>query len=103
MKKLMTSIMILIISIVFISADNSRLITGKVMDDQGAALPGVNVLVKNSKRGVVTDYNGEYKISVYPSDKSLVFSFIGYEVEEVKIEGKNIINVKMQASQIFNG
>jgi hypothetical protein len=50
MKKLMTSIMILIISIVFISADNSRLITGKVMDDQGAALPGVNVLVKNSKR-----------------------------------------------------
>jgi Ca-activated chloride channel family protein len=101
MKKLMTSIMILIISIVFISADNSRLITGKVMDDQGAALPGVNVLVKNSKRGVVTDYNGEYKISVYPSDKSLVFSFIGYEVEEVKIEGKNIINVKMQASQIL--
>jgi Ca-activated chloride channel family protein len=71
------------------------------MDDQGAALPGVNVLVKNSKRGVVTDYNGDYKISVYPSDKSLVFSFIGYEVEEVKIEGKNIINVKMQASQIL--
>jgi Ca-activated chloride channel homolog len=100
MKKLMSSIIILILSIVFISADSSRLITGKVTDDQGAALPGVSVIIKNSKRGVVTDYNGEYKITVYPSDNTLIFSFIGYEVEEVKIEGKNIINVKMQASLV---
>ena len=87
----------LIIYALFIAAGNSTVITGKVIDDQGTPLAGVNVTVKNFSRTTITDINGKYQLSVLPEDKTLVFSFTGYETREVKI------NITSAIYTIFTG
>ncbi len=71
-------------------------ITGKVTSsDDGLPLPGVNVIVKDTNNGTVTDMDGNYKLSVPENAEALVFSFIGYTRKEVLIEAKSIINVEL--------
>lgn len=69
-----------------------QLVSGKVTDDQGGELPGVNVLVKGTSSGTSTDANGNYTIQV-SGDDILVFSFIGYETQEVSVSGRSVVNV----------
>ncbi len=72
------------------------IITGKVVDENGLEMPGVTVKIRNANVGVVTSNNGLYRISV-PDEKSttLVFSFLGYLTQEVQLNGKLVLNVKM--------
>jgi len=100
MRKIISSFAILIISAFFMAAVQHRIITGYVTDDQGNHLAGANVYVKNSKRGTTTDLSGHYSISIQPGDKVLVFSFLGMETTEVKINDKKIINVKLNPEAI---
>ncbi|WP_337044337.1 SusC/RagA family TonB-linked outer membrane protein [Emticicia sp. 17c] len=69
-------------------------IKGKVTDkDGGGGLPGVSVTIKGTTRGVTTDANGEYSI-VVPNDKSvLVYSFLGYEKQEVTVGNRTTIDI----------
>ena len=53
----------------------AQTVTGNVKDESGAALPGVNVIIKNTSMGVVTDFDGNYSIDV-DLDTILVFSYI---------------------------
>jgi TonB-linked SusC/RagA family outer membrane protein len=73
-----------------------RSITGNVTaEEDGSPLPGVNVIVKGTTTGTVTDIDGNYRINV-PSDAStLVFSFIGLVQQEVSISGRSAIDVVM--------
>jgi Ca-activated chloride channel homolog len=87
----------LIITAIILSFTELRTITGKVTDMQGQALPGVTVLVKGTSNGVLTDANGKYSISVKETDKVLVFSYIGFETMEIKMEGKNVIDAVMNS------
>ncbi len=74
-----------------------RVIKGTVRtSDTGESLPGVNIIVKGTNRGVITDIDGNYKIEVKADDKILLFSFIGYEEKEVEIGPKDIIDVVLQ-------
>ncbi|HEX7015040.1 MAG TPA: TonB-dependent receptor [Cyclobacteriaceae bacterium] len=73
-------------------------VRGKVIDETGAGLPGTNVLVKGSTTGTTTDSNGDYSIDVPQSDAVLVFSFIGYESQEVSVAGRSVINVTLVPS-----
>lgn len=68
-------------------------ITGKVSDNAGVPLPGVSVLVKGTKVGSQTDFDGKYEIKA-SSNQVLVFSYIGMKVQEQLAE-TSIINVKM--------
>jgi Ca-activated chloride channel homolog len=68
-----------------------RVITGTVSDFVGP-LPGANVVVKGTKRGVQTDYDGKYSIKANIGE-TLVFSFVGLQETSVKIATSNIINV----------
>lgn len=81
-----------------------RIITGKVTDaNDGSPLPGVNVQVKGiAQRNTPTDAQGQYSISVPVGDQELVFSFIGYETQEIKIGTNTTINValKVTATQL---
>ncbi len=70
-------------------------VSGKVTGDDGAALPGVNVLVKGTTTGTTTDSNGNYKIEVPDGAVTLVFSFIGYATQEIAFEGRSTIDVVM--------
>lgn len=70
-------------------------VTGKVTDEQGAALPGVNVVVKGSTRGATTDGEGRFRISVPGSNAVLVFSSVGYIRKEVTVGSQTSINVSL--------
>ncbi len=73
-----------------------RTISGTVTStDGGAALPGVNVIVKSTTTGTVTDIDGNYRLNVSESAEVLQFSFIGYQELEVTIGGQSTINVTM--------
>ncbi len=76
-----------------------KVITGRVTDSKGNPLPGVNVLIKGTTQGTITDKNGEYSLSV-PSGATLVFSFVGYKSQEVPVAGKKVINVTMTEEAI---
>jgi TonB-linked SusC/RagA family outer membrane protein len=73
-----------------------RSVSGKVTSQEdGTALPGVNVVVKGTTNGTVTDAEGNFKISVPSSGGSLVFSFIGLSTTEVEIGDRTTVDVSL--------
>ncbi|AWK02918.1 SusC/RagA family TonB-linked outer membrane protein [Flavobacterium crocinum] len=70
-----------------------RKITGTVSDNSGMPLPGVTVLVKGTKSGAQTDFDGKYTISA-ASNQTLVFSYIGMKTQEI-VASSSTINVRM--------
>lgn len=72
-------------------------VQGTVIDQEnGEPLPGVNVMVKNSSSGTVTDVNGHYNLSVSEGE-TLVFSFIGYLPQEIPVDGRTSIDVSLES------
>lgn len=69
-------------------------VTGTVIaEDMGSPVPGVSVLVKGTARGTSTDFDGNYSINISNQDAVLVFSYIGYTSQEIKVDGKTKIDV----------
>ncbi|WP_379089449.1 carboxypeptidase-like regulatory domain-containing protein [Pedobacter sp. UC225_65] len=68
------------------------IIKGKVTDQQGLPIPGVSVVVKGTKNGVITDANGNYTINVEKADV-LVFSFTGYTTKEIIVNTQTTIDI----------
>jgi TonB-dependent starch-binding outer membrane protein SusC len=72
-------------------------VSGKVTDaEDSSGIPGVNVLEKGTTNGTVTDADGNFRISV-GSNATLVFSFVGYAVQEASVGSQSTINVTMQS------
>jgi TonB-dependent SusC/RagA subfamily outer membrane receptor len=72
-------------------------VTGKVTSaEDGEALPGVNVIVKGTSTGAVTDMEGKYRITAPNDNDILVFSFIGFTKQEIAINGRTSINVALE-------
>lgn len=70
-------------------------VKGRVTDSNGEPLIGVTVQVKGTGQGAMTDYTGAYSIQNVPADGVLVFSFVGMKTEEVAINGKTTLNMRM--------
>jgi TonB-linked SusC/RagA family outer membrane protein len=70
-------------------------VSGKVLDSAGTPLPGVNVVIKGSTTGVMTDANGNYSINVPSENATLQFSFIGYLMQEVPVGTQTLINITL--------
>ncbi len=70
-------------------------IKGVVTDSLGMGMAGVNIVIKNTTKGVQSDLEGKYSIIAHPSD-TLVFTYMGYKNQEIAVENKTIINVVMQ-------
>ena len=73
-------------------------VAGNVTDDQGVAMPGVNVIEKGTANGTVSDANGNYRLNVSSSKAILVFSFVGSETKEVTVGDQSEISVSLVAS-----
>ena len=76
-------------------------VKGKVSDDKGP-LPGVNIILKGSKVGAVTDENGAFTFpNALSSGDVLIFSFLGYEKQEIKIDAQTtFINLVMSSDLV---
>lgn len=81
----------------FVTVTPDVTITGTVSGaDDGLPIPGVNILVKGTTRGTQTDTDGKYALEV-PEGGILVFSFIGYETQEMTIGNSSVVNVVMRS------
>ncbi len=69
-------------------------VSGKVTDENGAPLPGVNIKIKGTATGSVADATGSYTLTA-GENETLVFSYIGYKNQEVGIDNRSVIDVKM--------
>jgi uncharacterized protein YbaA (DUF1428 family) len=78
-----------------------RAVSGTVSDNAGLPLPGVSVLVKGTKTGAQTDFDGKYSIKA-TSSQTLVFSYIGMKTQEVKASATSI-NVKLKDDSVELG
>lgn len=71
-------------------------VSGTVTDGaDGSPLPGVNVLIKGSTVGTTTDADGKFRLNAPDENATLIFSFIGYTTQEVGINGRSVIDVKL--------
>ena len=92
MKKNIIYNIFLICAILSGSTLFAQTVTGTVSDNNGA-IPGVNIIIKNTSKGTVTDFDGNYTIDNADQNAVLVFSFLGYVTKEVSINGKTVIDV----------
>jgi TonB-dependent starch-binding outer membrane protein SusC len=93
---------LLVVLVTWAATASAQTITGKVTDETGNALPGVNVSVKGTQRGTSADPDGNYKIAATPNSV-LVFSFVGYLSREITLGNQTILDVKLAAdSKILN-
>lgn len=74
---------------------SNNIVRGRVLGADGTPLPGVNVVVKGTTNGTVTDVNGNYLLAVSGNYGSLVFSFIGYSTTEVDMAGRSQLDVTL--------
>ncbi|MDR1646255.1 MAG: TonB-dependent receptor [Tannerellaceae bacterium] len=74
-------------------------ITGMVVDGSGIGLPGANVVIKGTTNGVVTDLDGNYRISAPGASSVLVFSYIGFIPQETTVGNRNVINITLLEDQ----
>ncbi|MBX2944794.1 MAG: von Willebrand factor type A domain-containing protein [Cyclobacteriaceae bacterium] len=73
-----------------------RVVSGKVTSaEDGSPMPGVNVVLKGSKTGVVTDAHGRYSIQVPSGGGTLIFSFIGFVSQEIKTGSRSVVDVQL--------
>lgn len=71
-------------------------ISGTVTDEKNEPMPGVSVAVKNTTRGTTTDPNGKFILSLPDENSALVFSFLGYEKQEIIIGTRKVINIQLR-------
>ncbi|WP_045114913.1 carboxypeptidase-like regulatory domain-containing protein, partial [Microscilla marina] len=94
MKTKLSLILFIFFSITGVAQE--RTITGQVTDVNKETLPGVNVIVKGTTLGAVTDVEGRYTISIPSTAQVLVFSFVGFQNKEVQLKGQSVVNVVLK-------
>jgi TonB-linked SusC/RagA family outer membrane protein len=73
-----------------------RILTGKIVDEKGQPLPGVSIRIKGTDRGGITDINGKYQVQINSEADILVFSFVGYNNQEITAGTQKILDVKLE-------
>jgi hypothetical protein len=94
-KRLSLSLAWLMLMFASVTLAQERVVTGTVVDETGAGMPGVNVLVKGTPQGTVTSAQGTFSISV-PQNATLVFTFVGYKTTEVPVADRTTIDLALE-------
>ncbi len=94
-KKGVIATLFLLLSVHFGVGAQNVAVSGQVLDSSGLPLPGVNIVVEGTATGTISDFDGNYSITVAP-DAVLVFNFIGFQAQNVPVEGRALINVVME-------
>lgn len=90
-------VLLIMAALLFVSFSvNGQTISGKVTEkENGLPIPGVNIVVKGTTDGTITDLDGNYSIAV-PESATLVFSYIGYITQEVVVASQTVIDVSLE-------
>src|SRR5690606_12189526 len=74
-------------------------VSGKITDDSGMSLPGVSIKIKDSNIGTVSGVDGNYTLAAAGANTVLVFSYLGFETQEVVVGNRTTINVTLVPSK----
>jgi TonB-linked SusC/RagA family outer membrane protein len=72
-------------------------VTGTISDEMGQTLPGVSIVVKGTNRGTTSDGDGKFRLLVQDGRSVLIFSYVGYEPQEVTVGNQTTINIALKA------
>ena len=101
MKKFtMLIVCLLSLGIQLVSAQNKTLTGTVISSEDNQPLPGVNVIVKGTTMGTITDFDGNFSLSVPADAEALVFSFMGMQTQEVAIGTTTKFNVTLEPESI---
>ena len=90
-----TMVLLCFLSLVAFQAMAQRSVSGKITDGEtGESVPGASVIVKGTTSGTISDFDGNYTLNV-PDGATLVFSFVGYETQEVAVGARAVVDVSM--------
>ena len=99
---LKVSCLILALFLAIPAMAQNTVVTGKVTDAKdGSSIPGVSVVAKGTTVGTVTDINGNFKLSVPASVKTLTVSFVGYTSKDVALTG-GPLNIALETANTVN-
>jgi TonB-linked SusC/RagA family outer membrane protein len=101
--KAFSMVILLLLQIVFANlafSQGGKTVTGNVVDEDGISLVGVNVVIAGTTIGTVTNIDGNFGLQVSDLKSKLIFSFVGYLQEEVALEGRNTLNIKLKTNQL---
>jgi len=82
---------------------NAQTVTGKIIDETGLEIIGANILVKGTTIGTVSDLDGSYSLDLPNGATTLVFSYVGFEAQEIETAGRNVINITLQSDDEILG
>ncbi|MCK0148094.1 TonB-dependent receptor [Arenibacter sp. F26102] len=78
-----------------------KVVIGAVTDQDGAPLPGVNIVQKGTGNGVVADFDGNYEIKLRSGAQTLIFTYVGFSSKEISTSGKSVVNVTLEEDAQF--
>ncbi len=91
---MLTQLLLCLLSVPLLAQD--RAVSGRVTSgEDGSALPGVNIAIKGTTRGVTTDAEGNYRLTLPAGTSRLLFSFIGYVTQEVVTGNQTTLNISL--------
>lgn len=93
----MKKYLLMLLSIAFLSTAwaQERTVTGTVTDaESGEAIPGANIVEKGTSNGTITDFDGNYRLTV-GDGATLVVTFVGYKAQEIEVGSRSVIDVKL--------
>ncbi|WP_222536841.1 SusC/RagA family TonB-linked outer membrane protein [Pedobacter polysacchareus] len=74
-------------------------VKGRVTDEKGLPVPGVNIIEKGVDNAAVTDFNGEYSLNVKDASAVLIFKMMGYQTQEKAVKGESVLNINLVPDQ----
>ncbi|APY11516.1 hypothetical protein BWZ22_09785 [Seonamhaeicola sp. S2-3] len=95
MKQTKLLLLVLLFGFSLTSWAQSNQISGVVLDNQGMPLPGANVLEKGTNNGVVTDFDGNFTLSVSNINGVITVSYVGFTTKEVNLDGSSTYSIKL--------
>ena len=101
MRKIVISVLMLLVVLSGSMYAQERTVTGKVTDAaDGSGLPGVNIAIVGTSQGTISDMDGNYSIKVPNNSISLSFSFIGYTTQTIAVGDQTVVNASLLASDV---
>ena len=102
MKRLLLLMFLFVFAGTSVLLAQTRVITGTVtsaVEGEGA-LPGVTVQVKGTTIGAITDLNGRYSVTAPATATTLIFSYVGMEMQEVEIGSRSVVDVQLKSTLV---
>ena len=101
MKKIaMLIVSLLFLGVQLVNAQNKTLTGTVISSEDNMPLPGVNVILKGTTQGTITDFDGKFTLNVPADAEALVFSFMGMQTQEVPIGTTTTFNITLEPESI---